>query len=77
VEAKRPVREAHYPPPASAEVKKMCVYTSLSPYVFMAGTALSDLLPYRTRNIIIYTDQTNSVWRVKSSRLQRDEHEAR
>jgi hypothetical protein len=33
---KRPGREADHSPPASAEVKKMWVYTSTPPYVFMA-----------------------------------------
>jgi hypothetical protein len=29
-------READHSPPTSAEVKKMCIYTSTPPYVFMA-----------------------------------------
>jgi hypothetical protein len=33
---KRPGREADYSPPASAEVKKMWIYTSTPPYAFMA-----------------------------------------
>jgi hypothetical protein len=33
--AKRPVREADHSPPASAEVKKMWIYTSTPPYAFM------------------------------------------
>jgi hypothetical protein len=33
---KRPGREADHSPPASAEVKKMWIYTSTPPYVFMA-----------------------------------------
>jgi hypothetical protein len=32
---KRPGREADHSPPTSAEVKKMWIYTSTSPYVFM------------------------------------------
>jgi hypothetical protein len=28
-------READYSPPASAEVKKMWIYTSIPPYAFM------------------------------------------
>jgi hypothetical protein len=33
---KRPGREADDSPPASAEVKKMWIYTSTPPYAFMA-----------------------------------------
>jgi hypothetical protein len=33
---KRPVREADHSPPASAEVKKTWVYTSIPPHIFMA-----------------------------------------
>jgi hypothetical protein len=33
---KRPGREAGHSPPASAEVKKMWIYTSTLPYAFMA-----------------------------------------
>jgi hypothetical protein len=33
---KRPGREVDYSPPTSAEVKKMWIYTSTPPYVFMA-----------------------------------------
>jgi hypothetical protein len=33
---KRPRREADHSPPSSAEVKKMWIYTSTSPYAFMA-----------------------------------------
>jgi hypothetical protein len=33
---KRPGREANHSPPASAEVKKMWLYTSTPPYAFMA-----------------------------------------
>jgi hypothetical protein len=33
---KRPGREADHSPPTSAEVKKMWIYTSTPPYVFMA-----------------------------------------
>jgi hypothetical protein len=33
---KRPGREAHHSPPASAEVKKMWIYTFTPPYGFMA-----------------------------------------
>jgi hypothetical protein len=33
---KRPEREADHPPPTSAEVKKMWIYTTTPPYVFMA-----------------------------------------
>jgi hypothetical protein len=33
---KRPGREADHSPPASSEAKKMWIYTSTSPYVFMA-----------------------------------------
>jgi hypothetical protein len=32
---KRPGREAHHSPPASAEVKKIWTYTSTPPYAFM------------------------------------------
>jgi hypothetical protein len=35
-EVKRQVREADHSPPASAEVKKMWIYTSTLPYTFMA-----------------------------------------
>jgi hypothetical protein len=33
---KRPGREADHSPPASAEVKKLWIYTSTPPYAFMA-----------------------------------------
>jgi hypothetical protein len=33
---KRPVREADHSPPASAEIKKMWIYTSTPPYAYMA-----------------------------------------
>jgi hypothetical protein len=33
---KRPGREADHSPPASAEVKKMWIYTSIPQYAFMA-----------------------------------------
>jgi hypothetical protein len=33
---KRQGRESDHSPPTSAEVKKMWIYTSTSPYVFMA-----------------------------------------
>jgi hypothetical protein len=33
---KRPGREADHSPPASAEAKKMWIYTSIPPYAFMA-----------------------------------------
>jgi hypothetical protein len=33
---KRPGREADHSPPTSAEVKKMWIYTSTTPYAFMA-----------------------------------------
>jgi hypothetical protein len=33
---KRPGRQADHSPPTSAEVKKMCIYTSAPPYVFMS-----------------------------------------
>jgi hypothetical protein len=33
---KWPGREAHHSPPASAEVKKMWIYTTAPPYAFMA-----------------------------------------
>jgi hypothetical protein len=33
---KRPGREANHSPPASAEVKKMWMYTPTPPYAFMA-----------------------------------------
>jgi hypothetical protein len=33
---KRQEREADHSPPASAEVKKMWIYTSTPPYAFMA-----------------------------------------
>jgi hypothetical protein len=36
----RPGREAGHLPPASAEVKKTCIYTSNHPYAFKAGTTL-------------------------------------
>jgi hypothetical protein len=32
----RPGREADHSPPTSAEIKKMWIYTSTPPYVFMA-----------------------------------------
>jgi hypothetical protein len=35
-EVKRQWREAEHSPPASAEVKKMCIYTATPPYVVMA-----------------------------------------
>jgi hypothetical protein len=35
-EVKRPGREAHHSPPTIAEVKKMWIYTSTPPYIFMA-----------------------------------------
>jgi hypothetical protein len=35
-EVKRQGREADHSPPTSAEVKKMWIYTSTPPYVFMA-----------------------------------------
>jgi hypothetical protein len=35
-EVKRPGREADNSPPASAEGKKMWIYTSTPPYAFMA-----------------------------------------
>jgi hypothetical protein len=35
-EVKRPGHEVDYSPPASAEVKKIWIYTSTPPYVFMA-----------------------------------------
>jgi hypothetical protein len=34
---KQPGRDAYHSPPASAEVKKMWVYTSIPPYAFMVG----------------------------------------
>jgi hypothetical protein len=36
LEVKRPRREAYHSPPASAEVKKMWIYTSTPPCAFMA-----------------------------------------
>jgi hypothetical protein len=36
VGVKRPGREADRSPPASADVKKMWIYTSTPPYAFMA-----------------------------------------
>jgi hypothetical protein len=33
---KRPGREADHSPPANAEIKKMWIYTSTPPYIFMA-----------------------------------------
>jgi hypothetical protein len=33
---KRPGREPGHSPPTTAEVKKMCIYTSTPPYAFMA-----------------------------------------
>jgi hypothetical protein len=33
---KRPGRKADHSPPTNAEVKKMWIYTSTPPYVFMA-----------------------------------------
>jgi hypothetical protein len=33
---KQPVREDEHSPPTSAEVKKMWIYTSTTPYTFMA-----------------------------------------
>jgi hypothetical protein len=38
---KRQVREADRSPPATAEVKKMWIYTSTPPYVFMAWCLIS------------------------------------
>jgi hypothetical protein len=38
---KRQGREADHSPPASAEVKKMCIYTSTSPYAVMAYGLIS------------------------------------
>jgi hypothetical protein len=35
-EVKRPEHEADHSPPTSAEVKKIWLYTSTSPYAFMA-----------------------------------------
>jgi hypothetical protein len=40
-ELKRPGSEADHSPPASAEVKKMWIYTSTPPYVFMAYCLIS------------------------------------
>jgi hypothetical protein len=39
--AKRPRREADHSPPTSVEVKKMWVYTSTPPYVFMTYCLIS------------------------------------
>jgi hypothetical protein len=33
---KRPAREADHSPPASTEVKKILIYTSIPPYALMA-----------------------------------------
>jgi hypothetical protein len=38
---KRPGREPDHPLPASAEVKKMWIYTSTPPYAFMAWRIIS------------------------------------
>jgi hypothetical protein len=38
---KRPGREADHSPPASAEVKKMWIYTSTPPYAFMTQCLVS------------------------------------
>jgi hypothetical protein len=54
---KRPGREADHSPPASAEVKKMWIYTSTPPYAFMAqclnslstGTTLPLVLVFTTK----------------------------
>jgi hypothetical protein len=35
-DVKRPGRETDHSPPTSAEVKKMWIYTSTPPYIFMA-----------------------------------------
>jgi hypothetical protein len=40
-EAKRPGRVADHSPPASADVKKMWIYTSIPPYTFMAWCLIS------------------------------------
>jgi hypothetical protein len=40
-EVKRPEREADHAPPASAEVKKMWIYTSTPTYAFMAWCLIS------------------------------------
>jgi hypothetical protein len=36
LEPKRPGREANHSPPASADVKKIWIYTSTPPYAFIA-----------------------------------------
>jgi hypothetical protein len=46
---KRPGREAAHSPPASAEVKKMWIYTSITQYAFMAYT----LCPGSVRAVFI------------------------
>jgi hypothetical protein len=38
---KRPGLEADHSPPASAEVKKMWIYTSISPYAFIVQCIIS------------------------------------
>jgi hypothetical protein len=43
----RPGREADHSPPASAEVKKMWIYTSTLPYAFMAKQELARNLQSR------------------------------
>jgi hypothetical protein len=45
---KRQGREADHSPPASAEIKKMWIYTSTPPYAFMAYCLIKhiDKLPY-------------------------------
>ncbi|PNF23996.1 hypothetical protein B7P43_G09283, partial [Cryptotermes secundus] len=40
-EVKRPGREADHSPPTSAEVKKIWIYISTSPYPFMAYSLIS------------------------------------
>jgi hypothetical protein len=40
-EVKRPGREADHSPPASAEFKKIWIYTSTLPYAFMAQCLIS------------------------------------
>jgi hypothetical protein len=40
-EVKRQGREADHSPPASAEVKKIWIYTSTPPYAFMAWCLIS------------------------------------
>jgi hypothetical protein len=41
---KRPGREADYTHPASAEVKKMWIYTSTSPYAFSLMRTIEEIL---------------------------------